>query len=330
MRVSERVVERLEQGRELDPIAGRLASFWSVALRSERLRDLLSGRPLGHPLHPAAVIVPAGTLLSATLLDVTGGPGTRPAARRGGGGGRGWPPPAPGGAAPGGGGPGPPPRRRIGGGLLAAAPAAAAGWADWLDTEGAERRVGIVHATANLVGVMSYAASWWQRRRGGSGLAAGLAGATALGVGGWLGGHLAYALGVGVDTTAFQRGPADWTDALAASEVTAVPRAVDVDGAPVLLTRVNGRIVAIGNRCTHRGGPLADGERDGDRVTCPWHGSRFELASGEAVLGPATRPQPVYEVREIDGRVEIRRLEARALRANPVGPAPGRVLTGQR
>ncbi|MBL7498433.1 Rieske (2Fe-2S) protein [Frankia nepalensis] len=301
MRVSERVVERLEQGRELDPIAGRLASFWSVALRSERLRDLLSGRPLGHPLHPAAVIVPAGTLLSATLLDVTGGPGTRPAARR-----------------------------LIGVGLLSAAPAAAAGWADWLDTEGAERRVGIVHATANLVGVMSYAASWWQRRRGGSGLAAGLAGATALGVGGWLGGHLAYALGVGVDTTAFQRGPADWTDALAASEVTAVPRAVDVDGAPVLLTRVNGRIVAIGNRCTHRGGPLADGERDGDRVTCPWHGSRFELASGEAVLGPATRPQPVYEVREIDGRVEIRRLEARALRANPVGPAPGRVLTGQR
>lgn len=154
-------------------------------------------------------------------------------------------------------------RRLIGLGLLTAPAAALAGWSDWLDTAGAERRVGLVHAASNIVGLASYAVSWRQRRRGGSGLAASLAGATALGVGGWLGGHLAYALGVGVDTTAFQRGPTEWTDVLAASEV---------------------------------------------------------------LHGPATRPQPVYEVRETAGRVELRRSEVRSLRANPVGPSTGREL----
>ncbi|MCK9878948.1 Rieske 2Fe-2S domain-containing protein [Frankia sp. Ag45/Mut15] len=262
--------------------------------------DLLSGRQIGHPLHPAAVLVPAGTLLGATALDLTRDPGLRPAARR-----------------------------LLGIGLLSAAPAAIAGWSDWLDTEGAERRVGLVHAASNAVGIASYATSWWQRRRGGSGLAAGLTGAAALGLGGWLGGHLAYALGVGVDTTAFQHGPTEWTDVLAASEVTTALRQVDVGAVSLLLTRVDGRLVAIDNRCTHRGAPLADGERDGDCVVCPWHASRFDLRSGEAVQGPASRPQSVYEVREVDGRVEVRRAEVRALRANPVGPRPARAFAGR-
>ncbi|WP_018503920.1 Rieske (2Fe-2S) protein [Parafrankia discariae] len=301
MRASEQVVDRLERAQALDPVAGRVNAFWSTALRSQRLRDLLSGRQLGHPLHPAAVLVPAGTLLSATALDLTGDPGLRPAARR-----------------------------LIGLGLLSAGPTALAGWSDWLDTEGAERRVGIVHAASNAAGLVSYGASWWQRHRGGSGLAAGLVGAAALGLGGWLGGHLAYALGVGVDTTAFHHGPADWTDVLAADEVTTALRQVDIGEVSVLLTRVEGRIVAIDNRCTHRGGPLADGERDGDCVVCPWHASRFDLATGDVRQGPATRPQPVYEVRETAGRVEIRRCEIRALRANPAGPAPDRVLAGRR
>ncbi|SNQ50884.1 putative Rieske Fe-S membrane protein [Frankia canadensis] len=297
---SERVLERLERRRELDPVAERVAGFWSARLRSPRARDVLSGRALGHPLHPAAVILPAGTLLSATLLDLTGGARVRPAARR-----------------------------LVGIGLLSAAPAALAGWSDWLDTAGAERRVGLVHATSNIIGIGCYAASFWARLRGRRGVLAGLAGASALGVGGWLGGHLAYAQGVGVDTTAFQHGPADWTDVLAAAEVTETPRSVDVGGVSVLLARVDGRIVALGNRCTHRGGPLSEGRRDGDCVQCPWHGSRFALTTGEVVQGPATRPQPVYAVREVNGRVELRRAEIRALRANPVSPSPDRVLAGR-
>ncbi|MEX5633136.1 Rieske 2Fe-2S domain-containing protein [Parafrankia sp. FMc2] len=297
MRGSEKLLDRIEREERLDPAAGRVSAFWASALRSEKLRDVLSGRQLGHPLHPAAVLVPAGTLLSATLLDVTGSAELRPAASR-----------------------------LIGLGLLTAPAAALAGWSDWLDTAGAERRVGLVHAASNIVGLASYAVSWRQRRRGGSGLAASLAGATALGVGGWLGGHLAYALGVGVDTTAFQRGPTDWTDVLAAGEVTTDLRQVEIDGVPVLLTRVDGRVVALSDRCTHRGAPLHEGERTGGCVRCPWHGSQFDLASGDVVHGPATRPQPVYEVRETAGRVELRRSEVRSLRANPVGPSAGREL----
>ncbi|CUU60504.1 Ferredoxin subunit of nitrite reductase or a ring-hydroxylating dioxygenase [Parafrankia irregularis] len=294
MRGTERLLDRIEREERLDTIADGVSGFWSSTLRSERLRDVLCGRMLGHPLHPAAILVPAGTLLSATLLDTTGGASLRPAARR-----------------------------LIGLGLLSAGPAALAGWSDWLDTTGAERRVGLVHAASNIVGIASYAVSWNQRRRGARGLAASVTGAAALGIGGWLGGHLAYAQGVGVDTTAFQRGPADWTDVLAASEVTLEPRKVEIDGVPVLLTRVDGQIVAISDRCTHRGGPLHEGDRVGGCVRCPWHGSRFELESGEVVRGPATRPQPLYEVREIAGRVQIRRPEVRALRANPVGPSAG-------
>ncbi|WP_041259793.1 Rieske (2Fe-2S) protein [Pseudofrankia inefficax] len=286
---TERLVEAVEGARVIDPLAERLAGFWSRTLSSERLRDLLSGRQLGHPLHPAAVLVPAGTLLSATALDLVGGPDARRGARR-----------------------------LVGLGLLAAGPAALAGWSDWLDTQEAERRVGVVHAASNAVGLSAYALSWWQRRQGRSGRLAGLAGAGVLGVGGWLGGHLAYAQGVGVDTTAFQAGPTEWTDAGSAADVTDVPRRVDVGGVPLLVTRLEGRIVVLADRCTHRGGSLSEGKRDGDCVVCPWHGSRFALGTGAVRRGPATRPQPRYEVRARDGRLQVRRREERALRVNPV------------
>jgi nitrite reductase/ring-hydroxylating ferredoxin subunit/uncharacterized membrane protein len=289
VRIAEELLDRIERARALDSWASGAAAVWSRVLAPRRFRDILSGRQLGHPLHPAAVLLPAGAFLSATALDVSGDRELRPAARR-----------------------------LVGFGLLAAAPTILAGWSDWLDTEQAERRVGLVHATTNALGVTAYGVSWWRRRRGGSGRGAGLAGAAVLGIGGWLGGHLAYAQGVGVDTTAFQSGPTSWTDVAAASTVTEGLRQIEVGGIAILLTRVDGQLVALEDRCTHRGGPLSDGTRDGDCVVCPWHGSRFALATGEARLGPATRPQPRYEVREKAGRVEIRRDEPRALRVNPV------------
>ena len=74
------------------------------------------------------------------------------------------------------------------------------------------------------------------------------------------------------------------------------------------------------DRCTHRGGPLSDGELSGDGncITCPWHGSTFRVATGEVVKGPATRPQPAYEARVVDGAVEVKRDEVRSLRSNVV------------
>jgi nitrite reductase/ring-hydroxylating ferredoxin subunit len=84
-------------------------------------------------------------------------------------------------------------------------------------------------------------------------------------------------------------------------------RMVEVDGIPVVLSRSeSGDVCAIANSCTHRGGPLNEGERDGDVVSCPWHGSRFDLCSGEVLQGPAREPQQRFEARVRDGWVEVR------------------------
>jgi nitrite reductase/ring-hydroxylating ferredoxin subunit/uncharacterized membrane protein len=213
-------------------------------------------------------------------------------------------------------------RRLVGLGCLAALPAAAAGANDWSTTDGAERRVGFVHALLNDAALTSYWLSWRARRRGNhtKGVALSLVGVGFLGAGGWLGGHLAYAQGVGVDTTAFQQVPQDWTDAGAESDVPAAGICqLTAYGIPLLITRRGDGMVAMLDRCTHRGGPLSEGEVSGDCVVCPWHGSRFALADGSVRGGPASRPQPTLETRVRDGRVEVRRAEPRVLRTNPVG-----------
>jgi nitrite reductase/ring-hydroxylating ferredoxin subunit len=88
-----------------------------------------------------------------------------------------------------------------------------------------------------------------------------------------------------------------------------VMRKIEVDGVPVVLSRSDSsKVCAIANTCTHRGGPLNDGEREGNVVTCPWHGSQFDLCSGEVLQGPAREPQQHFEARVRDGWVEVRRM----------------------
>jgi nitrite reductase/ring-hydroxylating ferredoxin subunit len=83
-------------------------------------------------------------------------------------------------------------------------------------------------------------------------------------------------------------------------------REVKVDGVPVLLARSrSGEVCALANICTHMGGPLAEGSRDGDTVTCPWHGSRFDLHTGAVVEGPAVFAQPRIQARERDSKIEV-------------------------
>jgi nitrite reductase/ring-hydroxylating ferredoxin subunit len=179
-----------------------------------------------------------------------------------------------------------------------------------------------MHVISNNVATSAYAASWFARRAGRRkmGVVLSLVGATAVSVGGWLGGHLSYAMGVGVDTTVFQHGETEWTYLAHEAEVqTGVLRAADFAGVPLLLTRTDDGIVALADRCTHRGAPLHEGELTDGCVVCPWHGSTYAL-DGSVVEGPATRPQPAYEVRITDGQVFARRAEEpRTLRTNPVG-----------
>jgi nitrite reductase/ring-hydroxylating ferredoxin subunit len=207
-------------------------------------------------------------------------------------------------------------------GTLCALPAAVTGASDWADTLGAERRAGAVHALANDAALGLYTASWVARRRGhhGNGVRRALLGAAVLGFSGWLGGHLAYALGVGVDTTAFLAGPTEWTDVAAEADlVEGEPLCVDVGVVPLLLIRERGNVFALHDRCTHRGGPLHEGTVADGCISCPWHQSRFSLADGGVVRGPATRPQARFAVRVQGDRVQVRKTdERRTLRSNPV------------
>jgi len=76
---------------------------------------------------------------------------------------------------------------------------------------------------------------------------------------------------------------------------------VDVGGVPVAVANAGGTFYAFSNECTHDGGPLSEGELDGECVTCPWHFSRYRMTNGQVVRGPSVYDQPAYEVRPKEG-----------------------------
>jgi nitrite reductase/ring-hydroxylating ferredoxin subunit len=80
--------------------------------------------------------------------------------------------------------------------------------------------------------------------------------------------------------------------------------AVEVNGEKVCIANVEGKYYAIGNVCTHMGGPLAEGRLEGSVVQCPWHGSRFDITTGKVLRPPAMREEPTYEVK-IEGNNAI-------------------------
>lgn len=80
---------------------------------------------------------------------------------------------------------------------------------------------------------------------------------------------------------------------------------VEANGHTIALFRVDGDFYAIGNECTHSGGPLGEGELDGTTVTCPWHGAQFDVTSGEVLEPPADNSEPAYEVRVDDDKVLV-------------------------
>ena len=84
-------------------------------------------------------------------------------------------------------------------------------------------------------------------------------------------------------------------------------KAVDVGDDKVCVANVNGQYYAIGNICTHMGGPLAEGKLEEYIVQCPWHGSRFDIRSGEVVRPSAMSPEPKYEVKVEGNDILVKR-----------------------
>lgn len=283
----EPILRRIESAGGLDPAAKKLGETIRNIVPRGGVKDALSGTWLGHAVHPMLTDVVIGSFTSASLLDVLAPDGGGQASER-----------------------------LIALGLVAYLPTAASGANDWADTEVVDdtiRRAGFVHATGNLVAATLYIASLRSRRRGqrGQGAALGLAGLTVLMGGGYLGGHLSLSKGVGPDQTVFDPGPTDWIPAADATQLAdGRPLRVVVGDTPVLVLRNGELIFAIHDRCSHRGCSLSEGTVEGDEIVCGCHGSRFDLRDGALRHGPATAAQPSFQVREQDGRVEVRRLQS--------------------
>jgi nitrite reductase/ring-hydroxylating ferredoxin subunit/uncharacterized membrane protein len=277
------LVEQLTALEVVDAPAKAIAKFVRNLKAPAKVNEALSGTWLGHPVHPLLIVVPMGSWISAVVLDWLGGEDAET-----------------------------PADLLLGVGIAGAIPTVATGYADWADTEPASdsvRRIGIVHAACNGAAATLFGVSLAARAGGarGTGKLLALAGLGALGAGGYLGGHLSYAEGVGVDTTTFEEYPEDWTQALADAALgEGEMKAVQVEGAEILIARRGGRVYALADTCVHRKGSLAEGELVGDCVKCPLHGSVFHLADGSVEQGPAAYPQPVLETRVNNGSIEVR------------------------
>jgi 3-phenylpropionate/trans-cinnamate dioxygenase ferredoxin component len=83
-------------------------------------------------------------------------------------------------------------------------------------------------------------------------------------------------------------------------------RQVKAGGQLICLARVaDGRLFALSDECTHEQALLSEGELEGNEIECPLHYSRFELETGRATGLPATEAACTFEVRIVDGAVEI-------------------------
>jgi Ferredoxin subunits of nitrite reductase and ring-hydroxylating dioxygenases len=277
------LLTRLERTAALDRAGDRLQRGVLGVFRPQRLRDVLHGVWLGHPLHPALVQMPVGAWISAAVLDLL--PGQRRAATT-----------------------------LVAIGTASALPAAVAGLNDWAALAREQRRVGLAHAVANGVGVLCYAGSLAARLAGrhGIGRAAGFLGLAVASGGAFLGGHLAYRQAAQVNHSVpdLRLITDRWhpvADLATLPERTLLTR--QVDDVPVLLYREGDRVSVLLERCAHQSGPLGEGEVvtvDGHAcVRCPWHGSTFRLDGGEVVHGPAGTGQQGLPTRVVGGVLQV-------------------------
>lgn len=300
----QKAVDVVEQQTWLEPVGDRVQQAVHQAYAAggpagQQIKNALHGTWLGHALHPVLTDVPLGAWTVALVLDTLEATSGRTDL-------------APGADA------------AVAIGLAGAAGAAVTGVTDWSATDGAARRVGLAHGLLNLGVSALYGASLACRRRGDRATGRQLAtlGYAVSMVSAYLGGHLVYAQRIGVDHAAVEAAPGDFTPVLAAADLPEnQPRRVEVAGVPVLLVRQEGRLFAIAETCSHLGGPLAEGEIEGCSVRCPWHGSRFALDDGRVLDGPATRPQPRFDVRVRNGQIEVRQAGKGVAPSEPA-PAP--------
>lgn len=251
----------------------------------QEVKDFLHGVWLGHPLHAAITDVPIGSWTAAAVLDALEASGKDEYAA---------------GAD-----------AAVAVGLVGAAASAAAGLADWSEIQGKPQRVGAMHGLLNVGASCLYGASYLARKTGhrGAGRALGFTGYGVVLMSAFLGGVLSYTQKIGVNHSPDEEDlpddfvPVCQTEDLPEGELTKR----DLNGTPIVILKRGEKIYALAEKCSHLGGPLSEGRLEGDSVICPWHGSRFCLRSGKVLNGPATIPEPAFDIKVENGTVLVRR-----------------------
>jgi nitrite reductase/ring-hydroxylating ferredoxin subunit len=140
-----------------------------------------------------------------------------------------------------------------------------------------------------------------------------LAGLAAVSASAVLGGHISFHLAGGANHAEEvpHLVPPGWQHLMLASDLPEGKPVRQLLGeVPVVAVRTGGEVHVLADRCSHMSGPLSEGElsvgefADGC-LTCPWHGSVFRIADGSVARGPATAPQPAFEVREAGGAIQV-------------------------
>jgi nitrite reductase/ring-hydroxylating ferredoxin subunit len=211
-------------------------------------------------------------------------------------------------------------------GLAAAVGTVATGITDWTVSDGEDRRVGLFHGLLNTAGVALQAASLAARLTGHRrpARALGVTSMAATAAAGFVGGHLVQGRAIMVNRVAATTGPSRWVRTVADADLPdGGTIGVEVEGRKVLLHRAGGELYALDDVCSHAGALLSRGQVDGCVVTCPLHGSRFDLRDGRIVRGPAHHPQPVLPARARNGWIEVRGSQPRPRTARSRGEAHG-------
>ncbi|HLZ48626.1 MAG TPA: DUF2231 domain-containing protein [Candidatus Limnocylindria bacterium] len=284
--------------RWLDPFANLfgavMTGLWKIP-GTRSLKSMLHGTwPLAHPLHPAVTDLTIGGYTAMVAVDalylVTGDRGLLRAADF-----------------------------LLVGSFITSLLSIISGLTDWNETVDEERRNGILHGLLMLLATLGFIASLVMRVNGGIDVRPAAIAISAVAwlvmiVASYFGGEMVFGFGTEVNRQAWADiGGGDWEtiDVRAADLQERTPvLAATKSGVALLVTKLDGELYAIGNTCTHAGGPLNEGTFVGDKgceIQCPWHASRFCVRDGSVHGGPATFDEPAWSVRAAaSGKLEVR------------------------
>jgi nitrite reductase/ring-hydroxylating ferredoxin subunit/uncharacterized membrane protein len=240
------------------------------------IKDFLNGKWLGHSIHAVLTDVPIGALTLVVIFDILD---VRHAADI-----------------------------TLAFGILAMLGAAVAGMADYSDTDDEPRMVATVHATLMVIALVIYVVSLairWTTPEFSDRLVPivlSIVGYLIVAGAAWVGGEVVYGFGNMVNRHAWRFGNKSSWAKLDLTEIPEnTPTAAKAGAQSLVVVRQGSTVQALHAVCAHAGGPLAEGRLVDGCIECPWHFSRFEMATGNRTQGPTTFDQPRYEVRAAQG-----------------------------